>query len=336
MPELTGGGTLGGGAPGGGQLGGAIISGGLGLINSAIQRGTNRIDAQRQFAHNKEQAALANKHDFDITKFAYDKDLEQWGRQNAYNTPEAQRKRFEQAGFNPNLLYQQGNPGNAGPGPAHGVTKYQNVTADYKNLGSIKLPNAIEQYQNIGLRGSQNKKIQAQIERENTNNRIDRLTEELNETNLPSRVQEQLVKVLAALKAMNVQDEVINLSQDVQRQTQQQTKNLKEDEKYKKFKSGLAQQGLTDKDNVLMRMLGIRINKSGNTTGKIKKWIMEGWQGNWDNPGVKKTIKKGNIEAKSLWEKWKQGTQEWRTKMLIKMAEDEQKGHGDYRRKKLW
>lgn len=37
-----------------------------------------------------------------------------WNMQNEYNSPQAQMKRFQDAGLNPHLIYSQGNPGNAG------------------------------------------------------------------------------------------------------------------------------------------------------------------------------------------------------------------------------
>lgn len=37
--------------------------------------------------------------------------LEQWNRNNAYNSPAAQMQRFKAAGLNPDLMYQQGTPG---------------------------------------------------------------------------------------------------------------------------------------------------------------------------------------------------------------------------------
>lgn len=37
-----------------------------------------------------------------------------WNMQNAYNSPQAQMKRFQEAGLNPNLIYGQGNSGPAG------------------------------------------------------------------------------------------------------------------------------------------------------------------------------------------------------------------------------
>lgn len=43
--------------------------------------------------------------------------IAQWNRENEYNTPENQMKRFADAGLNPNLIYGQGNAGNAGSSP---------------------------------------------------------------------------------------------------------------------------------------------------------------------------------------------------------------------------
>lgn len=50
-------------------------------------------------------------------KRANEFNLDMWNRQNAYNTPAEQMKRFKDAGLNPNLIYGQGNSGNAGSAP---------------------------------------------------------------------------------------------------------------------------------------------------------------------------------------------------------------------------
>lgn len=42
-----------------------------------------------------------------------------WEEQNAYNTPEAQMKRYRDAGLNPNLIYGQGTSGNASSAPGY-------------------------------------------------------------------------------------------------------------------------------------------------------------------------------------------------------------------------
>lgn len=41
--------------------------------------------------------------------------LQMWNLQNQYNSPKAQMERFAEAGLNPNLIYTQGNAGNASP-----------------------------------------------------------------------------------------------------------------------------------------------------------------------------------------------------------------------------
>lgn len=43
----------------------------------------------------------------------YNDNLQFWAMQNAYNSPQAQMQRFQEAGLNPNLIYGQGNSGNA-------------------------------------------------------------------------------------------------------------------------------------------------------------------------------------------------------------------------------
>jgi len=44
----------------------------------------------------------------------YNDNLAFWAMQNEYNSPQAQMRRFQAAGLNPNLIYGQGNSGNAG------------------------------------------------------------------------------------------------------------------------------------------------------------------------------------------------------------------------------
>ena len=48
-------------------------------------------------------------------KKANQRNIENWHMQNAYNTPAAQMQRYKDAGLNPNLIYGQGNSGNAQP-----------------------------------------------------------------------------------------------------------------------------------------------------------------------------------------------------------------------------
>lgn len=78
-----------------------------------------------------------------------------WNMQNAYNLPEAQMQRFKDAGLNPNLIYGQGNSGNADApkpwtpsvpdmsGVGGAVGKYFQVKLQQGQIERMKTENAI-------------------------------------------------------------------------------------------------------------------------------------------------------------------------------------------------
>ncbi len=54
-----------------------------------------------------------NEANLELAEYQFNKDLEMWHRQNAYNSPVAQMQRFEDAGLNKHMIFGQGTPGNA-------------------------------------------------------------------------------------------------------------------------------------------------------------------------------------------------------------------------------
>lgn len=77
-----------------------------------------------------------NKANMELAKYQYGKALEMWNKQNEYNTPSAQRKRMEAAGFNPNLVYGHGSVANtASPAPQYQAPTLQAYT-NFPNLGA--------------------------------------------------------------------------------------------------------------------------------------------------------------------------------------------------------
>lgn len=98
------------------QLGGAAlgagVSGGFGLIGSAIN-----------YAFQKKLAAQQNQYNIDM-----------WNMQNEYNSPMNQMKRFEEAGLNPNLIYGQGSAGNASHSPVQTVPGAPEISEDMRSL----------------------------------------------------------------------------------------------------------------------------------------------------------------------------------------------------------
>jgi len=100
---------------------GALSAGAGGLINSANQSKQNALSMQ-------------------FSREMYDRqkadNLAFWNTQNEYNSPQAQMKRFQAAGLNPNMIYGQGNPGNAAPIPTPDVQSPQFRSPEYGNAVS--------------------------------------------------------------------------------------------------------------------------------------------------------------------------------------------------------
>lgn len=87
---------------------------------------------------------------------AYQRQIEQWNRENAYNTPEEQRKRLETAGLNPALMYGTG----SGANTAGGLSSVpQNQSA-----GTLRSP-VIPDMMDMMLKFAQAKNIDAQTKK---------------------------------------------------------------------------------------------------------------------------------------------------------------------------
>lgn len=88
---------------------------------------------------------------------AWQQTVDMWNMQNKYNTPFNQMKRFKDAGLNPNLIYGQGNPGNA-----TGAPNFQ-VSAHNSPIGAAL--EALTNVANLELIKSQVDKNKAEIKR---------------------------------------------------------------------------------------------------------------------------------------------------------------------------
>ena len=75
----------------------AIIVGATQAASSAGTNATNYQLYKKQRADNREDATTA-----------YNRQIEMWNMNNAYNDPSAQMERLRQAGLNPNLVYGNG------------------------------------------------------------------------------------------------------------------------------------------------------------------------------------------------------------------------------------
>lgn len=76
---------------------GSVVDGITGIFNSSRQAKTSKRNTDRQIQAN-----------WDLANLKYQKDLEQWYRENSYNAPDEQMRRLRNAGLNPNLVYGTG------------------------------------------------------------------------------------------------------------------------------------------------------------------------------------------------------------------------------------
>jgi hypothetical protein len=56
---------------------------------------------------------LANRSNKKLAQYSFNKNLEMWKLQNEYNSPKQQMARYNEAGLNPNLMYDKGTSGNS-------------------------------------------------------------------------------------------------------------------------------------------------------------------------------------------------------------------------------
>lgn len=98
----------------GGDAIGAVITAAAGLYDSHQNRKAARENTDKTIAAQKAEAELA-----------YQRAVEMWHMQNAYNSPQAQMQRFIDAGLNPHLIYGRGSSGEASAPPAYNAPHIQ-------------------------------------------------------------------------------------------------------------------------------------------------------------------------------------------------------------------
>lgn len=91
---------------------GSSIEGGAGIIGSLINWGVQKDLQGRQNQYN----------------------LDMWNLQNEYNSPQAQMKRYEEAGLNPALIAGQITPGLSSSAPVKSTPQAPDVSKDMRNL----------------------------------------------------------------------------------------------------------------------------------------------------------------------------------------------------------
>lgn len=267
-----------------------------GILSSAGQIWNSQRLAKRQTADNR-ASIDANKQ---LSELAYSRDVEMWNKQNEYNAPGEQMQRLTEANLNPNLMYQTGSSGNqTGPAPAYhppqveystGVTNLPDVLGMYQNFQSRQAQ--------INQMEAQTENIEAKTATEKFNTTLKEIlgtragvdlaqTQQLNPYSLDIKQQEaqqSQIKTDANLKSLMLLDEDQKIKvlqqlqqraniENIQSKTARERKSLNvmdlEMEKkqaeilYMKYKNQWREMGVTDSDNVLMRIMVRMLSEAG-------------------------------------------------------------------------
>ena len=132
----------------------ANLIGGIFSSNAAAKAAKAQLQAVRET--NQANAQLAQKQN--------DWNLAQWNRQNSYNTPAAQRARYEEAGINPYFALGNIQSGMADSLSSADLANQQPVTSELQGQSSAILANSLSRagsdFFNMSLQGEQAKKLQ--------------------------------------------------------------------------------------------------------------------------------------------------------------------------------
>ncbi|AZL83021.1 DNA pilot protein [Apis mellifera associated microvirus 36] len=254
-----------------------LLSVGGGLIGSLVGAWQNRKNVKDTIAANRQ-----------LAEYTYQKDLEMWNRQNAYNNPAAQMERLKAAGLNPNLVY---GSGSAAGNTTGNLPRYNAPNVDYSSRQApIDIPSVIGMYQDFQLKQAQIENVKA-----NTDMALERtLTEPIRRQLEAERGYEKSFMNRYHLETregyktgiISNQAQASNLLVELNRQRIAQMiaetrnkeaagSNIAADTLFKQYRNQWMKMGITTSDNIGFRFLSRMLNEMGiNPTtwgGKIFK-----------------------------------------------------------------
>lgn len=208
-------------------------------------------------------SASSNKQARQSQDRANQQNIDFWKMQNAYNTPKQQMQRFQEAGLNPNLIYGQGNPGNA----------QQIAPAKASPTKDIDLLGGIGQFQNTMQSSAQTTALEKQAQNTATQTektkienllkmkelgvkddllkyQVDGMAENLRGSRIANNI-----KALDEYTTSQTQKDVINTAKYNAMEALQRSNKAAFDAQYSKFTSEMSKLGLTPNDDPFWRIL---------------------------------------------------------------------------------
>lgn len=86
-----------------------LIAAGASVVGSWINSRNQNKNADKQISVSREENEKARAHNLMLAELQNKWNVEQWAKENEYNSPSAQMARYAAAGLNPNLIYGQSN-----------------------------------------------------------------------------------------------------------------------------------------------------------------------------------------------------------------------------------
>lgn len=93
------------------KLGGSLISGGSSLLSGIFGTISQNRMIDKQIKAQREENERMREYNLNLAKLQNQWNIDQWNRENEYNTPAAMMKRLREGKLNPDLMYQNGTTG---------------------------------------------------------------------------------------------------------------------------------------------------------------------------------------------------------------------------------
>ncbi len=216
----------------------SLVSGIFGTVNGLLNRNAQNKNIDKQIAAQAAENQKTREYNLNLAKMQNQWNLEQWNRENEYNTPLQQRQRLAEAGLNPDLMYQNGASGLTA---ASSPTMTSGAPATPQDLSALSQKKTIGQAMQEGLQMSmlgaqleltraQADKVKSETEGQNLTNKnilaLDsaELDKRLAEADLTKKQKEEVSQNIENLKKANTQLEYLIANINLQNQglTQQQ------------------------------------------------------------------------------------------------------------------
>lgn len=241
-----------------------VIAAGASLVGSVI---------------NKSSQSSANKQNLELAQYQNNWNLQQWNRENAYNSPIQQMARLRQAGLNPNLVYGNGTTTQSASSPRAAdmrVAPYLGASQDLTSAANVAL-NA----QNV-VRQNELAKAQADYVRQQTITEGQRqsqiaLSNSRSEVDLSIARELEKYSIEAGKENLRKLRSEANISESTQfmkeyeqkflqplqkdlneaqlRQLETATANLRQDMDFNRFEQDLKRMGIYPQDKLYIRIL---------------------------------------------------------------------------------